>query len=190
MRYLVSFEIPIRQLLGVKITDVECIAMLLSSLNVMLKPVTLSCGHSGCEKCLTTLARIATPTCHECRAPFTANGLKLNVVMDKMTRALKVKCLSRGCGWRGIYPKAEDHCNECPKLEESCRNEHCTHVAPRETMPAHEDISPKQKLQCMGCKLLVPRDGLQHHHDLMCINSPVECPLECGTLLPRYVDIS
>ena len=123
MRYLVSFEIPIRQLLGRKITDVECIAML-------LKPVTLSCGHSGCENCLTTLARIATPTCHECRAPFTANGLKLNVVMDKMTRALKVKCLSRGCGWRGIYPKAEDHCNECPKLEERCRNEHCTHVAP------------------------------------------------------------
>ena len=57
-------------------------------------------------------------------------------------------------------------------------------------MPAHEDVGPKQKLPCMDCKLLVPRDGIQHHHDFMCVNSPVQCPLECRTLLPWYVDIS
>lgn len=188
MPYLVSFEILI--LLGLRITVVECIAMFLSSLNVILKPITLSCGHSGCEKCLANLARIATPKCHTCRTPFTANGLKLNVIMDTMTRDLNVKCLSGGCEWSGIYPEAEDHYNECPKLEERCKNEHCTHVAARETMPAHEDVCPKQKLPCMDCKLLVPRDGIQHHHDFMCVNSPVQCPLECGTLLPRYVDYS
>lgn len=63
-------------------------------------------------------------------------------------------------------------------------------MAARETMPAHEDVCPKQKLLYMDCKLLVPRGGIQHHHNFMCVNSPVQCTLECGTLLPRYVDIS
>ena len=116
------------------------LTMLLSSLNVILNPVTLSCGHSGCEKCLATLARFATPKCHRCRTPFTANGLKLNVIMDTMTRDLKVKCLSGGCEWSGIYPEAEDHYNECPKLEEKCKNEHCTHVR------SGNDASPRGRL--------------------------------------------
>lgn len=109
----------------------------------MLKFVILSCGYFGCEKCLIILVRIVILTCYECRALFIANGLKFNVVMDKMTRVLKVKCLSRGCGWRGIYLKVEDYCNECFKFEERCRNEYCIYVVFRETMLVYEDIFSK-----------------------------------------------
>ncbi len=161
--------------------------MLLFSLNIFLKPVTLNCGHSACQKCIVTLSEIS-PKCHRCRAPFTANALTVNYTLDTITRELKLKCLSEGCTWSGLYPRAEDHYNECPKLVETCKNASCKHVSTRESMPAHEDVCPKLLLPCGDCKLMIPRDGMQHHRQSTCVNSPVQCPLDCGTVLPRYVD--
>lgn len=88
-----------------------------------------------------------------------------------------------------FIPKQRTTITNVLNLKKSAKTS-TAHTCAREMTPAHEDVCPKQKLPCMECKLLVPRDGIQNHHDFMCVNSPVQCPLECGTLLPRYVDNS
>jgi len=152
----------------------------------MMKPVTLGCGHSGCENCLVTLASIRAPKCPQCRVPYRKEHLSINVTLDNMTTNLEVKCTNKGCAWEGVYSEAEGHCNQCPKMEEKCPNEGCGHIAPRETMAAHLNACPKEKIPCQDCRLLVLRDRLDRHRASMCGNTVLQCPL-CGTQLARYV---
>ena len=152
----------------------------------MMKPVTLGCGHSGCENCLVTLASIRAPKCPQCREPYRREQLSINVTLDNMTTNLEVNCTNKGCAWKGVYSEAEGHFNQCPKMEEKCPNEGCSHMAARETMATHLNACPKQKIPCQDCQMLVLRDRLDRHRASMCGNSVVQCPL-CGTQLTRYV---
>lgn len=163
----------------------DCIAVFTFSLNIITKPVTFGCGHSGCLNCLTTLVSIATPKCPLCRAPFKGDELTINVSMDRMTRNLPLKCNSQGCEWQGSYSEAEGHWKQCPKVEESCPNDSCVHMAVREEMAAHMDACPKQKISCPDCKLSVTREWLGRHRTSMCSDSAMQCPLRCGTSIQR-----
>lgn len=154
------------------------------SLDIMKKPVTLGCGHSGCENCLSTLASIRAPNCPHCRVPYRSDQLSLNVAMDNVITTLEVRCTNQGCEWKGAYSEAERHYKECPKMEKKCPNEGCSQMVARETIAAHLNSCAKQKIPCQDCRLLVARDRLDRHRASMCGLSVAQCPL-CGTQLTR-----
>ena len=152
------------------------------SLDIMKKPATLGCGHSGCEHCLATCASVAAPNCPQCRVPYRSDQLSVNVAMDNVISTLEVLCTNVGCEWEGAYSEAEGHFKECPKLEENCPNEGCSQMVARET--AHLNACKKQKIPCQDCRLLVLRDRLDRHRASMCGISVAQCPL-CRTQLTR-----
>lgn len=185
MLYLVSW-ISLPAFISPSHFQCDYIAIFLFSYNIVLRPVTLACGHSGCQNCMETWAESkVTPVCPQCRAKFRKEELKINVTMDKATRDLPVKCNSQGCQWKGNYSDANDHLKHCPKVRERCPNEGCQHVAAREEMTAH--ACPKERIACSGCQLRVTREKLQFHRRSLCRDSAALCPLRCGASLPRYV---
>ena len=60
----------------------------------MLKPVTLLCGHSGCQECLTNLVATENdPHCPICRVAIVpTNPLKVNITLNYLTSSLNVMC--------------------------------------------------------------------------------------------------
>ena len=154
------------------------------SLDIMKKPVTLGCGHSGCENCLATLGSIRAPNCPQCRVQYRSDQLSLNVAMDNVITTLEVLCTNIGCKWEGAYFEAEGHFKECPKMEENCPNEGCSLMVTREEMAAHLNTCEKQKIPCQDCRLLVSRDRLDRHRASMCGLSVAQCPL-CRKQLKR-----
>ena len=96
--------------------------ILYSSKSVMLKPVTLGCGQSGCLHCLTSLLRYhqqkgnTKAPCHMSRAAFENTALCVNVALDSITSELEVRCTNNGCQWSGKFSSVERHDQECPHL--------------------------------------------------------------------------
>lgn len=84
----------------------------------MLKPVTLACGHSGCQEYLAKLIRIEpNPKCPLCKQSVPSKAtLNLNITLNDLTSQLEVRCTNSGCVWKGTYDSAEDHTNRCPKV--------------------------------------------------------------------------
>ena len=156
----------------------------------MLKPVSLSCGHSGCKDCIEELVKIRGPRsiCPQCGVRFDPRSLKNNIALHQITRALPVKCCNRDCGWEGIYENAATHYAQCPKLDIECPNVSCYCTEIREGMAAHAAVCPKRKVPCPECKRSVMWESLPEHQTVDCANAIVECPLGCGESFPRYVD--
>lgn len=161
------------------------------SFYTMLKPVSLSCGHSGCKSCIEMLFQAvgsgAAPKCALCRTTLTEtpSSLGINVALDNLTRELPVQCMSSGCMWRGIYSDARSHHHVCGKLEVECGNHGCHHKCAREQMAQHADTCMKKEIPCSDCKKSVTRDLMDRHRSSLCFHAGVLCPLGCGTTLPR-----
>ena len=153
----------------------------------MLKPVSLKCGHSGCQICMEQHLTTATnPTCPICRAIINYEPLSVNVALDNLTKELPVRCVSRSCDWTGVYGSARSHYELCPKVKVTCSQDGCERQLTREEMPAHEATCEKKKIPCPECKQSVNRESLEHHRDSDCINAVIQCPLMCATSFPRY----
>lgn len=161
------------------------------SFYTMLKPVSLSCGHSGCKRCIEMLLEVVTlgaaPKCPLCRTTLTekSGSLGINVALDHLTRELPVQCMSRGCTWRGIYSEARSHHQVCGKLEVECENDGCHYKCAREEMPQHSDTCMKKVIPCPDCKNPVTQELNARHRSFLCFHARVLCPLGCGTRLPR-----
>ena len=155
----------------------------------MLKPVTLACGHSGCQDCLAKLVATATlpdcPICNELISPGVS--LKVNIVLNGITAKLDIQCTNTGCEWVGKYEDHVQHSNMCGKLSLKCENAGCGETIPREEMPIHIGQCQKQEIPCQGCGKGVTRDLMGHHVDCLCSHKRIPCPLSCGINLPRYV---
>lgn len=153
----------------------------------MLRPVSLQCGHSGCQNCLQTLAKERGPKCPTCYAEFDDQALSITYILDDVTSSLPVRCINKDCKWKGAYQNAPDHFEQCPKLEIECPNDECEHVEFREHMAAHSATCVKRKLPCPDCNKSVIWESLANHHTEECPNPSTECPLSCGVTIPRYV---
>ena len=91
------------------------------SKSIMLRPVTLPCGHSACRNCYRRLLEIeeqkskTTALCPECRKHFGRESLIVSYAMDRVTSSLEVQCLNEDCEWKGQLGEAEDHNRQCPR---------------------------------------------------------------------------
>ena len=160
----------------------------------MLKPVSLPPGHSGCKTYMDKWLRCApNPTCPECNVavkdPRDLNP-SINFALHNITRDLTVRCVSRGCVWKGTYEEAEKHYKQCPKLPVKCLNEDCQQVEARSEQRKHAATCVKRKIPCPDCNKSVTWDALDSHRNSLCLHADIQCPLECETTLPRYVFLS
>lgn len=153
----------------------------------MLKPVTLACGHSGCQECLAKLIRIEpNPKCPLCKQSVPSKAtLNLNITLNDLTSQLEVRCTNSGCVWKGTYDSAEDHTNRCPKVRVACENEGCAAQMAREELDGHLTQCLKQKIPCSDCGFWMPKDVLHEHRTSLCSYKQISCPLGCGMTLPR-----
>ena len=154
----------------------------------MLRPVTLSRGHSSCLECLAKLvATTEKPSRPLCRMAFANDDtLNVNVALNTLTRNLEVACTNDNCGWTGTYERAEDHSKQCAKKKVRCLNEDCQHVLTNEELALHLLICDKQLVSCPDCGLYMAKDMLAHHLSELCLYKGICCPLGCGEILPRY----
>ena len=157
------------------------------SLETMLKPVTLFCGHSGCQECFANLIasrnKPVCPLCNEDIPPTTP--LNVNVTLNYLTSRLHVICTNTGCKWSGTYDMAEKHSNHCPKVKVPCENDGCHYVDMREVLPSHALSCVKRKIQCIKCGISMADDCLDHHNASLCSYSIMSCPIGCGSTFPR-----
>ena len=159
-----------------------------SSFNTMLKPISLNCGHSGCQTCFGDMnanLRSSTIKCPICRTLCNVQTLNVNVALDNLTQDLAVECQNLGCDWKGRYGDAQKHFKECPKLESQCENEGCEHMLAREHMADHAESCAKRKVRCPDCSKSVISDRLSQHRSSRCDHASTQCPLSCRTSLPR-----
>ena len=159
------------------------------SLSTMMKPVTLACGHSGCQDCLPMLVATATlPDCPLCNEVISSGTpLKVNIVLHSITAKLEIQCTNTGCEWKGKYEDHVQHSNMCDKLPLTCENAGCGETIMREEMAIHISHCQKQEILCQDCGKGVARDLMGNHVDSLCSHKRISCPLSCGIDLPRYV---
>ena len=154
-----------------------------SSTGIMLKSVTLRCGYSGCYDCYEKIVVTQQQSgrtkglCAECRHQFGKDELTINVAMRKLANNLEVTCANKGCLWKGKFPDAEKHGNDCDKCVVPCPNG-CAFRCERENIPGHLPLCSKGKVNCSDCGKQVEREAVSHHG---CMYASVLCPIGCGT---------
>ncbi|XP_044168094.1 TNF receptor-associated factor 5-like [Acropora millepora] len=156
------------------------------SLSTMLRPVTLSCGHSGCQDCLAKLSAMAThPRCPLCKKNIDSD-LNINFSLHAITSHFEVYCTNDGCQWKGNFGCSEEHSNRCGKFKIQCENNGCHQFLRREEMESHLLECPKQQTSCSHCGGSIAREWLQTHITSWCSRKLISCPLGCKMILPRY----
>ena len=121
------------------------------SLSTMLRPVRLSCGHSGCQDCLAKLSAMVThPRCPLCKKNIDSD-LNINFSLHAITSHFEVYCSNDGCQWKGNFGCSEEHSNRCGKLKPQCENNGCHQLLRREEMESHLLECPKQQTSCSHC---------------------------------------
>ena len=154
----------------------------------MLKPVTLVCGHSGCQSCFARLIKEPIPKCPLCKKIHPrATALNVNIILNDIIDKLEIQCTNNGCQWQGTLESHTQHSNTCGKLPLNCPNRGCSEVKPRDEMTLHVSQCAKQDVACQDCGKKVTRDSMREHINSLCSHKRIPCPLSCGTNLPRYV---
>ena len=111
----------------------------------MLKPVSLKCGHSGCQICMEKHVRKAVNlTCPICKAVIKDETFSVNNTLDNLTKEMPVRCVISGCDWTGVNGSAKSHFERCPKEKVTCEQDGCERQLPREEMSAYEETCGKK----------------------------------------------
>ena len=83
----------------------------------MRDPVSMQCGHSGCKDCLekirsSPLEYRHCPICRE-QHNFNTTTFTVNVSLQQLIFALKVKCGEPSCEWQGTLEAGKRHKDNC-----------------------------------------------------------------------------
>ena len=159
--------------------------------NIKIVMRTLGCGHSGCYDCLASLLQCLQQEgkheapCHICRInTFDKDSLTINFVLDNITSDLDVKCVNKGCSWKGKFPEARQHDKECIYRLVNCPSTNCQLVMKREEIDAHLMTCGKRMVTCPECQQFVEREELNNHSSSGCVFANISCPHGCGLNLP------
>lgn len=168
----------------------HCLGSFIFSKAVMLKPVTLGCGHSGCHNCLKSNLRYqeqkgnSKARCPICRInQYDSTSLTVNIALDSCTRELAMRCINNGCAWKGSYQDAERHDQECLHRLVICQNRKCQAKMERRELASHLSSCGKQLVKSTDCAKEIERDQISRHQESGCLFSMISCPLGCGMSL-------
>ena len=158
----------------------------------MNRPVSLLCGHSGCQECLQQLISTQSgggreKACAVCRAKINEQTLNISIPLCSVISKLTVQCTNVGCTWVGEHGCKERHQEICSFLLMECPNG-CAGSHLRDSIQHHLKICPKEKVPCKHCTAEVERCKLDLHEPT-CQEKPGPCPLNCGHNFPRLVII-
>ncbi|XP_078358658.1 uncharacterized protein LOC144643321 [Oculina patagonica] len=144
--------------------------------NIMIKPTTLSCGHSGCNGCYTRLLAHELQNgnphakCPECRVrTFSMADLGINFTLHKMTSSLEVKCIQGECDWIGTLSEAENHNRHCPRRPKVDCPLGCGEKLLWCHVTLHLGMCPEKVITCSvkGCNLVFKR-LMEETHIITC----------------------
>ena len=166
--------------------------VLFFSKELMNRPVSLLCGHSGCQECIHQLISNQSgggreKVCAVCREPINEHMLNISIPLSSVISKLNVKCTNVGCTWVGEHGSKERHQETCSFLLLECPNG-CPGSHLRDSLERHLEICPQEKVPCKYCTAEVERYILDQHEPT-CQEKPGPCPLNCGHNLPRSVII-
>ncbi|XP_034169520.2 E3 ubiquitin/ISG15 ligase TRIM25 isoform X1 [Pangasianodon hypophthalmus] len=165
------------------------------------EPVSLTCGHSFCRRCLEeTWSNASSYCCPHCRAHFLIKPeLKKNTVLSAVVETFRTKAgTDAGDGDAGVTPRHEpkpimcDMCNEAKAVKTclTCITSFCSdHVRPHQENPlfrAHELCEPLSDL----VERLCPEHGklmefyCARHERSICSSCLQQSHKECGFSTP------
>ncbi|XP_034048442.1 E3 ubiquitin-protein ligase TRIM39-like [Thalassophryne amazonica] len=149
-------------------------------LDVFTNPVTTSCGHNFCKKCITEHWDINVPCqCPNCKKVFdTRPELKVNIFISEMVDQFKQK-VSSSSEQRSAEP-GEVLCDICPEAKLKalksclvCLMSYCeTHLDPhltRSGLKRHQLIDPVENLEGRMCEKHNKLLELFCKNDQMCV---------------------
>ena len=132
------------------------------SFNAMLKPVSWSCGHSGCLVCLRQLHS-------KSEMPYGSEGIS------------GINYFCQHCPW----PRYKQTCCGVPKSNApSCMCKRGMRIP----WGSGKNAAAQKILQQEGdplCGDLIVWDSSREHEQFQCINATRPCPLGCGKIFPR-----
>ena len=156
----------------------------------MRDPVSMQCGHSGCKDCLekirsSPLEYRHCPICRE-QHNFNSSTFTINVSLQQLIFALKVKCGEPSCEWEGTLVAGKLRKDNCCFVKLVCWNEGCSFYGEKWKVDEHQQECPQKMLPCARCGQLVTDQEAEAHVEVCpCINC--NCPYGCGIKLQRLV---
>ncbi|XP_015750403.1 PREDICTED: TNF receptor-associated factor 4-like [Acropora digitifera] len=122
-------------------------------LSTMQRPVTLKCGHSGCQEFWVKLFALTTlPKCPQCQSVIDSDvELKVSVALNDMTRSLAIEYTNEGYDWKGPLETADVHLNRCEFMKVQCQNDGCNVELLRRYSGTHQQHCPRQEISCADC---------------------------------------
>lgn len=155
------------------------------------EPILTKCGHRFCRQCLDEHFKSLERDGQRFTCPSDRNFLMRNrdIFPDRATErkilSLLIKCPSEVCDWTGELRAKEDHLTSCPFKVVLCTNENCHVTMTRYNLQDHVTTTCEWRiLECTHCNLSRPACQTQAH-DLICKRKPLNCPMNCGAVIPR-----
>ena len=141
------------------------------------------CGHTICGTCADYCTKHGTNKCHMCRQPRT--GFCRNMFAEQMLEKVEVRC--KGCDAKVLIQNVSSHAQQCTEIELECTL--CHHCMRRRDEQNHRDVCPKEEVAC-DCGVKLQRDEVASHKNSACKLAEMQCPLSCGAIVKRYVDVN
>ena len=121
----------------------------------MNRPVSLLCGHSGCQECIHQLISNQSgggreKACAVCREPINEHMLNISIPLSSVISKLNVKCTNVGCTWVGEHGSKERHQETYSFLLLECPNG-CPGSHLRDSLERHLEICPQEKVPYKYC---------------------------------------
>ena len=148
--------------------------------------MTLCCGHPFCESCLNghkqakLSVSLACPMCRKEELEFKTVPYK---ALEREIKSLHIYCTNKekGCEWQGEMNDINNHLGNsdgCQFEEVKCFD--CSIMMKRQYLPNHAEMLCKNhKVNCQYCDDTGGLQFIEGQHKEECPKLPVPCPYRC-----------